>query len=184
MSARRALTELEGCVLGLVWERGPCTAYAIRKEFLQSPSPHWSGSAGAIYPLMDRLGRQGLLASKARATGRRPRSLYVVTAAGAAGLTAWLSPPWPDWVAGVPPDPLRTRLRFLEALPPAHQRQFLADAEALVHAHLARLQEEAEKSRVEGLYDFMNARGAVLAMEARLQWIREIGVAIAKAGRS
>ena len=32
-------TELEGCVQGVVWQQGPCTAYTIRKVFLDSPSP-------------------------------------------------------------------------------------------------------------------------------------------------
>jgi DNA-binding PadR family transcriptional regulator len=46
---------LEGCVLGILWERGPCTAYAARKVLRESPSPYWSGSAGAVYPLLARL---------------------------------------------------------------------------------------------------------------------------------
>jgi len=41
----RQLTELEGCVLGLIRQRGSCTPYTIRRVFLKSPTPHWSGSA-------------------------------------------------------------------------------------------------------------------------------------------
>jgi DNA-binding PadR family transcriptional regulator len=181
MSANRVLTELEGCVLGLVWDKGPCTAYTVRKQFLTSPSPHWSGSAGAIYPLMERLERQGLLRATAHTTGRRPSSRFVVTSAGLKALLGWLSPPWPDWVPAVPPDPLRTRMNFLDALPPAQQRKLLADAEQLVRAHLGRVQEEAERERENGFYNFMTARGAVLAMTARLEWLHEVRQALQNA---
>jgi DNA-binding PadR family transcriptional regulator len=179
MPPTRALTELEGCVLGLVWANGPCTPYAVRKVFLSSKSPHWSGSAGAIYPLVERLAGLGLLGSEAHATGRRASLRYVVTAEGVRALVGWLGPSWPDWVAGVPPDPLRTRLRFLAALPPAQQRQFLLDAEELVREHRDRLQDEADRRRGEDFYRYMNVRGAVLVMTARLEWLREFRLALA-----
>ena len=53
-SSRTDTTELEAAVLGVVWQDGPCTPYAIRQHFLESPAPRWSGSAGAIYPLVRR----------------------------------------------------------------------------------------------------------------------------------
>ena len=58
----RTTSELEGAVLGVIWQEGPCTAYTIRKQFVASPSPQWSGSAGAIYPLVRRLEKKRLLA--------------------------------------------------------------------------------------------------------------------------
>lgn len=119
MVPQRALTELEGTVLGVVRLRQPCTSYRVRREFTESPSPYWSGSAGAIYPLMTRLERAGLLRSTAESTGSRRSREYRLTAAGRAALVRWLGPPVPPEVVGVPPDPLRTRVPFLEALPPA-----------------------------------------------------------------
>jgi DNA-binding PadR family transcriptional regulator len=180
MTAARTLTELEGCVLGLVWSRGPCTAYVVRKDLLLSASPHWSGSAGAIYPLMERLARQGLIRSRPDATGRRASRKYVVTAAGLAALRAWLGPPLPPGVVGIPPDPLRTRLYFLEALPPRSRRRFLSESERKVRTHLARAQEQADRGRGENLVTFLADRGAVLAMAARLEWIHEITRHLAK----
>ena len=53
-----ALSEIEACVLALVSVDGPATPYAIRKVFLNSPNPQWSGSAGTIYPLIGRLLRR------------------------------------------------------------------------------------------------------------------------------
>ena len=68
---RGQLSEIEACVLALVSEDGPATPYAIRKIFLDSPSPQWSGSAGTIYPLIERLSRRKLIHSKLRLTGKR-----------------------------------------------------------------------------------------------------------------
>jgi hypothetical protein len=68
----------------------------------------------------------------------------------------------------------------MDALPPARQHQLLADAEHRVRTQLDRLQEAAERLRNGDLYRFMNRRGAVLAMAARLEWLREVGEALAK----
>ena len=118
MRRGRPLTELEGSVLGLVWARQPCTPYRVRREFTDSPSPHWSGSAGAIYPLMERLETAGLLRSVAHTTGARGSRLYRITPAGRRALERWVGPPVPDEVAGVPPDPIRMRIASMEVLPP------------------------------------------------------------------
>src|SRR5262249_55003786 len=116
--AIRSITELEGCVLGVLWAEGPCTAYVVRQQFRTSPSPHWSGSAGAIYPLLSRLEQRRLVQSNAAHTGRRASKLYHVTTQGCRALRRWIGPKVSEWVAGVPADPLRTRLRFLGALSP------------------------------------------------------------------
>jgi DNA-binding PadR family transcriptional regulator len=168
----RELTELEGCVLGHVWEKGPCTAYALRQMFLGSASPHWSGSAGAIYPLVQRLARQGLLRARDQATGRRRSKGYVLTPAGFARFLRWLGPPLSEETVGVPMDPLRTRFYFLGALKPEQRAQFLVDAEAKMQDHLARLEKAGRQS--EGLYDALANRGSVVMMKARLAWLRGV----------
>lgn len=178
------LSELEGCVLGLVWAGGPCTPYAIRQIFLSSPSPHWSGSAGAIYPLVRRLERRRLLRSETQATGRRRSRLYALTPAGTRALQAWLSPPLPEVAVGVPADPLRTRLRFLEALPQARRRAFLADARARLHRHLRLVQADCRKRRASGdRFDYLMARGALHQMRAREAWLREVARAMKGVGK-
>src|SRR6476659_7226575 len=58
---RSDLTELEQCVLGVIWRDGPMTAYEIAALFTKSLSPYWSGSAGAIYPVVQRLRKRGLV---------------------------------------------------------------------------------------------------------------------------
>ena len=71
MAAMRELSELEYVVLGVVRQEAPCTPYVIRQVFAHSPSSYWSGSAGAIYPLVRRLERRGLLESTERRRGSR-----------------------------------------------------------------------------------------------------------------
>ena len=106
----RALSELEGCVLGHLWKHGPCTAYAVRKEMLDSPSSQWSGSAGAIYPLLERLERRRLVSARKASRGKRAGWLYALTPTGHERLLEWLGPPLAPDVVSIAVDPLRTRV--------------------------------------------------------------------------
>src|SRR5215470_17811250 len=76
-----ALTELEGCVLGMIALRGPCTPYAVRREFQESPSQYWSASAGAVYPLVVRMLRRRLVHAQRKPEEGRGAILYSLTAA-------------------------------------------------------------------------------------------------------
>src|SRR5262245_16984401 len=138
VAGRRSLTELEGTVLGVIWARQPCTPYRVRREFLDSPSPYWSGSAGAIYPLIERLEAARLISGTERATGARIGREYQVTAAGRRTLRRWVGPPVDDVVIGVPPDPLRARVAFMNILPATEQRTMLHEIETRMRKQLAR----------------------------------------------
>jgi DNA-binding PadR family transcriptional regulator len=174
MATMRKLTELEGCILGLVWAKGLCTAYALRKEFLDSPSPHWSGSAGAIYPLVERLERWKLIRSTSHAAGRRHSKRYALTPAGLRRLCSWMGPPLSNEVVGVPADPLRTRLGFLGALPPEQQSVFLAEAEKGMREQMRRIEEDCARRLPDDRVNYFVARGALAAMQARLEWIQMV----------
>ena len=65
----RRRSELECFVMGLVWQFGPVSPYEIRRHMQESPSTQWSASAGAIYPLLTRLHKEGLLKARDSATG-------------------------------------------------------------------------------------------------------------------
>ena len=170
----RQLSEIEGCVLGLLSLEGPATPYAIRKVFLQSPNPQWSGSAGTIYPLIERLLRRKLIRSKPFLTGKRRGQRISLTASGSCALKQWLSVPIPDWVAGVPPDPLRTRVRFLGAISDTQQRAFLQNAHRLTQAHLHMVEADCERKRVNGGLQYLMARGALLSMQSRGAFLQEV----------
>jgi DNA-binding PadR family transcriptional regulator len=168
------LSEIEACVLALVSVDGPATPYAIRKVFRDSPSPQWSGSAGTIYPLIERLLRRKLIRSKVSLTGKRRGYQISLTAAGALALRRWLSVPVPEWVAGVPPDPLRTRVRFLGALNATQQRAFLQDAHQRTQAHLRVLEGDCRRKKAKGGFQYIMARGALLSMQSRCAFLHEL----------
>jgi len=175
MAQETELSELEGATLGIVWDIQPCTAYAIRRVFLTSPSPSWSGSAGAIYPLVERLSKRGLVVSEAFRTGRRPGRQYTITPAGLETLRAWIGPPIQPWVSGVPVDSLRTRVRFLAALPPGKRDRFLADALAGIDIAIRAVDRDARLRLAEkNVMGHAVGRGALLTLRARRAWLREV----------
>jgi DNA-binding PadR family transcriptional regulator len=128
----RTLTELEGATLGVVLRDGPCTSYAVKELFRASPSDFWSGSAGSIYPLMQRLETRGLVASEQGSTGRRGRKEYRITAAGRRAFRRWLTDA--ERAAGMGFDPLRTRLVFFDLLSPQARAGFHAAVVAAMEA--------------------------------------------------
>jgi DNA-binding PadR family transcriptional regulator len=168
------LSEIEACVLALVSVDGPATPYAIRKVFLNSPSPQWSGSAGTIYPLIERLLRRKLIRSKTCLTGKRRGHQISLTNRGSRALRLWFSLPIPEWVAGVPPDPLRTRVRFLSAISANQQRAFLRNAHKQTQAHLHVVEADCERKRAKSRFEYLMARGALLSMQSRCVFLQEV----------
>lgn len=181
-AAGAGLSELEACVLGLVWSDGPATAYAVRQVFRASLSPQWSGSAGAIYPLFERMERRRFIHSEPHATGQRRSKRFSITAGGLAALRAWLGPPLPGWAVGVPVDPLRTRLRFLGVLPPRRRALFMTELIEQLQQHLRDVEADCARRRRQGdPYAHAMARGALHMARARRDWVREIASTIGAA---
>lgn len=180
---KETLSEIEGCVLALIHEAGPATPYAIRKEFLGSPTPHWSGSAGTIYPLVERLERRGLIRTTIHHTGQRRGRRLSLTAIGVRAFRRWLSIPVPAWVVGIPPDPLRSRVRFLGALPPSGQRAFVAEALRVAGRQLRLLEADSRAQHALGPFHHLMSRGALLTMQARLAFLEETGKALSVRGK-
>lgn len=166
----RALSELEGCVLGILWKRGARSAYAVRREMLDSPSTHWSGSAGAIYPLLERLRKREWVRSRTASQGDRESTVYGITRAGRERLLAWIEPPFEPDVVSIAMDPLRTRVHFLGALPPARRRAFLRQARAELVRHL----EELASEPVTDEFDRQALRGGLRVTRARIAWLDEL----------
>jgi len=172
-------SEIEGSVLAMVWAEGPLTPYAIRKDFLNSPNPQWSGSAGTIYPLIARLRRRGWIRSEVRLRGKRKGNYISLTATGLRALRRWLCAPLAEWVVGVPPDPLRTRVRFLGVLSSREQREFLRAAQRGPREHLKLVENDwrysySPRTKLRKL----QARGALLSMQARCAYVREVAKAL------
>lgn len=180
MAARHELSELECFTLGLVWQIGPCTPYAIRKRMLDSPSTQWSGSAGTIYPLMRRLKKSGLLRVKQEATGRRKREVYAVTPAGLEAIRQWIGPPLSEEAITVTHDPLRSRLRFLGVLTHRQQVAWLKAAIEGLGEVERRVKEWEELYTGDDKFLRLVARTGELDVESRRQWLRE---ALVRLGR-
>jgi DNA-binding PadR family transcriptional regulator len=123
---------------------------------------------------VERLRRQRLLRAEDRATGRRRSRQYALTPSGLQRLRAWLAPPLSEETAGIPPDPLRTRVSFFAALSAAEQAAFLADAEAHGRRQLARVEADIARFRGVDPYSCWMARGAAATLRARLAWLREV----------
>jgi DNA-binding PadR family transcriptional regulator len=173
----RELSEIEGCVLAVAWAEGPSTPYAIRRVFLDSPSPQWSGSAGTIYPLVKRLKQRRLIRSETRSIGKRRGSYISVTPAGLRALQRWLSASAHDFVVGVPPDPLRTRVRFFGALAPDAQRELVVKAYRQASNHLHLVEQDCRR-HPPGTFEFLTARGALLSMRSRCAFLEEVADAL------
>lgn len=178
---KAALTDLEFTVLGIVWKRAPCTAYAIMREFFSSPSSFYRGSAGAIYPLARRLEKKGLLKASTGKRGRRRHVAYALSRTGLAALRKWLAPPLPEGAAAITFDPLRTRTYFLAALAPEQRRAFAAHARDELVKQLDIVGAEVDRYRKSG--DDLSAlamEGAVHVIRARIAWMTELGNKLAR----
>jgi DNA-binding PadR family transcriptional regulator len=168
------MSDLEMAILGVIWKRAPCTAYVVAREFSGSPSSHWRGSAGAVYPAIERMHRLGLIKQRRDVRLGRPCSLLSLSARGLARLRAWLAPPLDEAAATITHDPVRTRTFFLAALPPDQQRQFLEDAERQLQAQIPVLEAEIDRYRQSGDWFSEQAqKGTLHVMAGRLAWLRE-----------
>jgi DNA-binding PadR family transcriptional regulator len=169
------MTELESCVLGVVWLRGPCTAYVVRQEFLTSESSHWSGSAGAIYPLLRRLEKEKLIRSRLHAWGRGRKQEFEITDRGLDELRAWIGPLLPQWTAAPTFDPIRTRMSFLGALPPARRAKFVAAARKNVETETETIHRKlAVHDREADPFEYLVIHGTLHELEARAKWLDQV----------
>jgi len=166
VAKRSQLTELEGAALGIVLRAGACTPYAVRRAFGGSPSRFWSGSAGAVYPLVRRLERRRLFAARADRRDGRARRLLSVTPAGRRAFEAWLLDA--DRAADLGFDPLRTRLFYSDLVPAARVAGFLERTAAAMAAgrgpprpdlpHAMRLHESWCRLRSGALEEFRKSK--------------------------
>lgn len=167
-------SELECFVLGVVWQLGPCSPYDVRRHLGASPSTQWSASAGAIYPLIRKLERRRLLRSREQATGKRRRRAYVITPAGRKVLRAWVGPPLAREAISVAYDPLRTRARFLGAVPAVQRQAWVRAAmEALLEVE-RRVKEWQGDYGGDDPFLALMTRNGQLDIQSRRVWLRDV----------
>lgn len=167
------ITELEHCTLAEIRHLQPCSAYAVRQVFARSATPEWSGSTGAIYPVIKRLLERRLIEVEPQAGDPRGRRNLRVTAEGERAIHEWILGLEP-WAARVTPDPIRTRVSYLGQLSSDERIAFLREAEALTEKMLDELRGWVEAAKAVHMYEYLAGRGGLHQLEARLAWLREV----------
>jgi len=169
------LTELEGSILSELHHRGRQTAFQVRRSFSTSPSTEWRGSAGAVYPAIKRLERDGLI--EGAATGdRRASRLLSITAAGLAAMTEWACDPARACSVGI--DPFRMRAGIWMGLDAARRAKVVA----AVRRELAASVEALKTYRRHG--DAIERASVELSLRqqrARLEWLEQTAMAVGDA---
>jgi DNA-binding PadR family transcriptional regulator len=158
-----ALTDFEGAVLAQIGHGGPITGYAVAKLFAASSSEFWSGSAGAVYPLIKRLAARQLLASTDAQDGKRARTDYELTREGRKALKAWLLDARRASDLGF--DPLRTRLVHMDLCSTSERQRFMQEALAQLVA-AAQTPAATDDPRVNALHESVT--------RARLEWFKAL----------
>ncbi len=168
---RKELTELESCVLGAVWLRGPCTAYAIRCEFAESTSSYWSASSGSIYPVIKRLRALGLVSAAADPSDKRDKRVLVATARGSSILRSWVRD-LPAWTGKPSLDPIRSRLNFIAVLEDrAAQLDFVERAHAAARAQVHEFRRQLPTLKKTSAVEYLTNLGGLEEVEARAHWL-------------
>ena len=177
------MTELDHCVLGVIWREGPITAYGVRRRFSASPTAAWSSSSGSIYPAIRRLVAGGLVRTDAPSDARNTQALRA-TAKGSRVLKRWLGRVQ-EGLAGALADPIRTRVQFLAALPRADALAFLREADRDCRATLPLLRKLRAERTVSRRHEESWAMvGAVYELEARLKWLRYVRREVSRRARA
>jgi DNA-binding PadR family transcriptional regulator len=173
------LSELENAVLGVVWRRGPCSAYLVKREFETALSASWSGSAGSIYPLVKKLGAAGLLLIRKEEWGRGTKTLLELSAAGQRALTEWAASV-PLWAAQAGADPIRTRAFFLDVLSSdADRLRFVVSAEQATRSAIADLERAIGGMAADApVLESVATEGAIFQLKGRLTWLRRLRQAL------
>jgi DNA-binding PadR family transcriptional regulator len=133
-SPAKPLTALEGAALAVVARQGEATRFMVAKDFAESPSEFWSGSAGAVYPLITRLLARGLLEAVDGQTKRSVKSIIRLTDEGRRQMEAWLLDAPAALQMGY--DPLRSRMLNLDLVSPERAEAFLDQVAATVEPGL------------------------------------------------
>ena len=93
-SPPKPLTTTSHAVLGLLALK-PWTTYELARQVQRSLGWFWPRAERKLYDEPKHLVAAGLATATAQQTGRRPRTMYAITAAGRKALRSWLGEP-PD----------------------------------------------------------------------------------------
>jgi DNA-binding PadR family transcriptional regulator len=165
------LTELDNCILAVIWRGGPMSAYGVRAHFGGSVTATWSSSTGTVYPAIRRLRETGLLEA-GPPTGPRKSELLTLTSKGREALDEWLTDVRPELGLSTA-DPIRTRVHFLAALEPAERRKVLGEYRRVTCAAVERLQAALARPLEDAVdrSEQLGRLGALAELKARLEFL-------------
>jgi len=168
------LTELDFCVLGVIWECGPLSTYRVRARFAESNTAAWSSSAGSIYPSIRRLVRAGLAVAGSRQDGRGTRHVGI-TAKGRERLRGWLVD-LPPKIGTATADPIRTRAQFVTSVSYEERLRFLDNARAITRAALKEVEKvtKVKSASSDTMLEYIGNLGSIFELRARLQWLNRV----------
>jgi len=171
----RSLSPMEHTVLGIVWQSGPITTYAIMGQMRASGSTYYRDSAGTTYPIARRLEQAGLICDSGMDSGTRKERLLEITESGREALRGWLSTPVPMSEIAFMRDLLRLRVFFLGALPTDLRAAILHEARNTLEEHLLVCESGvlAAQNRDDPFISLASL-GAVYETKARIAWLDEI----------
>ncbi|EPX56245.1 Transcriptional regulator, PadR family [Cystobacter fuscus DSM 2262] len=164
-------------ILGMLC-REPMSGYGLRQAIERTVGHFWQESYGNLYPTLERMEGEGLVAldREEHSPGGRVRKVYRVTAEGRRVLAQWLCRPV---VPHVERNELLLKLFFGARVGPeaslAHVERSRAEAEALLAA-LRPIDEDVRRSREgdpELPYLHLSIRAGLLGLEAHLRWCDE-----------
>ena len=177
-----SLTELDFCVLGVIWECGPLSAYRVRIRFEQSNTAAWSSSSGSIYPSIRRLVRAGLAVASSQRDARNTRHV-AITAKGRERLRTWIVD-LPPGIGTATADPIRTRAQFVTSVPREDRLRFLENARAATRAALREVETVAKRTSAspDSFLEYVGTLGSIFELRARLQWLNRVTKLLNKSG--
>ncbi|HXH62152.1 MAG TPA: PadR family transcriptional regulator [Fimbriimonadaceae bacterium] len=167
----KRLSHLGYIALGVVAQFEPCSAYRVMMAFQTSGSSYYSGSAGAIYPLLRRLAAEGLVSVEKKRHGKRERKTYSVTKEGMAQFRRWTLTIDPKDDVAFLVDLIRTRVSLLSSFPKADRKKFFVSARQQVAAHIDDIKRMLKDGDELTECDIAAVEGVLASEEARLKWL-------------
>lgn len=159
------LTELEGAILTEVGFRDRRTAFKVRQAFKLSPSFEWQGSAGAVYPAINRLVDKGLITAETLPDARGTKKLSL-TVAGKAELTEWSLDVSGSLSIGA--DPFRLRAGLWQALEPDNQVRHFTSMITAAEGAIRALEEYRQE---QDQYELTQVDLAIELQRLRVRWL-------------
>lgn len=162
------LSEIEGAALLEIRRLKSCTAYALRKQFRDSPTLEWRASAGTIYPIVKRFLSKEWIKASSIVGDNRKSELLSLTASGRKVLSDWATRL--DRSISPGQDPFRLRAPYwMEFNGPERNKQF----EELIDEIESRIKYLREYSACIGAEGRIRTDLEIELQKTRLRWLRK-----------